>query len=286
MLVRERLFPADHPYHLLTIGTPKDLDAASLDDVKGFFRTWYVPSNATLVIAGDIDKAKTKELVGKYFGPIRGGQTPPRKLAPLPALAGQTRLDVSASVELGRVYVSWPTPAFYAMGDAELDLAARVLTGGKTSRLYKRLVYDLQIAQDVFANQGSMQLASVFEIVATAQPGHTGDELLKVIDEEIKKLVAEGPTDAELARGKTVIGSQEIFDLERDATRADRINLFNHYTGDPGYFAKDLARYDAIAAGAVKDAARRLLPLERRVVTVVTPNKTAPICGRLDKVQP
>jgi predicted Zn-dependent peptidase len=285
MWIREQLFPKEHPYHLLTIGTPHDLDAASLDDVKAFFRTWYVPGNATLAIAGDIDKAQTKELVDKYFGPIVGNPPPVRKApAPSPRAPVASRIEVSAGVELGRVYVSWPTPAFFAPGDGELDIVAHVLAGGKSSRLYKRLVYDLQIAQDVSAHQGSMQLASVFDIVATAQPGHTADELLKVIDEELKRLADGGADDAETTRAKTSIRAQLLFDLERDTTRADRINLYNHYAGDPGYMTKDLERYARVSATDVKEA-MKWLPLDRRVVTIVTPQKGAPISGKLEAVK-
>jgi zinc protease len=286
MYIREHLFPKAHPYNLLTIGTPQDLDAATLDDVKAFFRQWYVPSNATLVIAGDIDKTKAKAMVDKYFGPVQGGQTPPRRPVPDVRLTGQKRLDMSAQVELGRVYVSWPTPAFFTQADAELDMAARVLSSGKTSRLYKRLVYDLQIAQDVSASQGSMQLGSVFEIVATAAPGHTPDELLKVIDEEVKRLQDAPPQEPELQRAKTNMRAQAVFDVERDATRADRLNLYNHFTGDPTYLTKDLEAHERVTVAQVKDAVAKYLPLDRRVVTVVTPNKTAPVCGRLDKVSP
>jgi zinc protease len=269
----------------LTIGTPQDLDAASLDDVKAFFRTWYVPQNATLVIAGDIDKGQAKDLVDKYFGPIVGNPPPARTAPPKVELPGVTRVEVSAGVELPRVYISWPTPAFFAPGDGELDVVGHVLTGGKTSRLYKRLVYDLQIAQDVSAYQQSMQLASVFEVVATAQPGHTADELLKVIDEELKKLADGGADEGETSRAKTIIRAQTIFDLERGSSRADRINSYNHYTGDPGFLPKDLERYVRIAPPDVKGA-MRFLPLDKRVITIVTPVKGAPISGKLDAVKP
>ncbi len=281
MFIREKLFPSDHPYHLLTIGTPKDLDAATLDDVKAFFRTWYVPNNATLVVAGDIDKAKTAQMIEKYFGPIPSRRLPERP-APLPSkLSSETRLAVAAGVELGRVYVSWPTPAYYAPGDGELDLVARVLSGNKTSRLYKRLVYDMQIAQDVSAHQASMQLGSVFEISATAAPGHTPEELLKVIDEELGTLKTGGVKDAELARAKTIILSSVVFDLERDASRANLLNTFNHYTGDPGYLPRDLERYSKATPDAVKSAAVQHLPTDKRVVTIVTPTKGAPLAGQL-----
>ncbi|HZU82165.1 MAG TPA: pitrilysin family protein, partial [Polyangiaceae bacterium] len=194
--VDEALFPESHPYHHLTIGSPADLDAATLDDIRQFFRTYYVPRNATLVVAGDIDPDATLALVERYFGPIAGGAPPAHAAAPAPALSGEARLEVEAGVRLGRVQVAWITPAYFAPGDADLDLLARVLAATKTSRLYKRLVYDDQIAQDVSAYQDSRQLASEFEIVATAKPGHAPEELLAAVDQELARVQAGGVDDA------------------------------------------------------------------------------------------
>jgi predicted Zn-dependent peptidase len=278
------LYPADHPYHLLTIGTPEDLDAATLDDVKAFFRTWYVPNNATLVVAGDIDKAKVRALVDKYFGPIPSGVVPDRAKwddPPPVTLASQKRLAIDAGVELPRVYMVWPTPAEYRPGDAELDLLAEVLSSGKTSRLYKRLVYDLQIAQDVSAHQSSQQLGSQFSIMATAQPKHTAAELEKAIDEELARLVTGGITDAELARVKTGIVSGVVFEVERDSSRANKINGYNQLARDPAYLPKDLARYEKATAGQAVAAAKEWLSLDRRLVAVVTPKAGAPLAGVL-----
>jgi predicted Zn-dependent peptidase len=274
------LFPENHPYHLLTIGTPEDLDSATLEDVKTFFRTWYVPNNATLVIAGDFDKAKAKEMVEKYFGPIPSGTLPPRRPVPPVSLSRETRIDMVAGVPLARVYVAWPSPPFFKPGDAELDLLAHALTGGKTSRLYKRLVYDMQIAQDVAAYQASAQLTSKFEITATAKPGHTPDELLKAIDEELEKVRTGGVADAELARAKTVTVSSGMFELESVGGRADRLNAYNQQTGDPNYLAQDLARYQNATAEKVAGALRSYLP-PNRVVVVVTPKPGAPLAGEL-----
>ena len=279
--VREELFPAGHPYHLLTIGSPADLDAASIEDVRGFFRKYYVPNNATLVLTGDIDKKKAVALVEKYFGPIPKGAPVPRQKRAQVGHAGETRLEVEAGVELARAQVAWITPAFFQPGDADLDLVAHILTSGKTSRLYKRLVYDLQIAQSVSASQESSELTSLFEIVATARPGHTGDELLKVIDEELAKLRAGGVTNEELARAKTSILADNVFDLERSSSRANRLNTYNHYVGDPNYLAKDLARTTNATKESVSDAAKQYLVERDRVVTVVTPKKEAPLAGKL-----
>jgi predicted Zn-dependent peptidase len=280
---RAELYPKDHPYHLLTIGSPEDLDAATFEDVKQFFRANYVPNNATLVLSGDFDSAKVAPLVDKWFGPIPRGKDVPRKKAVPLSLAGETRLEVAAGVELARATVSWPSPAFFAAGDAELDLVSHVLTGGKTSRLYKRLVYDLQIAQSVGASQQSSELGSVFEITATARPGHTGDELLKVIDEELARLRAGGVTEPELLRARTSIAADTLFDLERSSSRANRLNTYAHYVGDPNYLAKDLERTERATTRSVADAARAWLKEKERVVTLVTPTKDAPLAGRLDK---
>jgi predicted Zn-dependent peptidase len=278
--VEAAIYPEAHPYHLLTIGTPEDLDNATLDDVKSFFRTWYVPNNATLVIAGDFDKANAKQLVEKYFGPIPSGVLPARRPVPPVRLTGETRIEMRAGVELGRVYLAWPTPAFFKPGDGELDLVAHVLTAGKTSRLYKRLVYDMQIAQDVAAWQGSGLLGSKFEIEATAKPGHTPDELLKAIDEELEKARTGGVSDAELARAKTVTLASGVFRLEHDGSRADMLNTYDLYTGDPGYLAQDVARYQNATADGVRSAMGTYLT-PNRVVTIVNPVNGAPICGEL-----
>ncbi len=284
--IREELFPKEHPYHLLTIGTPQDLDAATIDDVRGFFRRYYVPNNATLVLSGDFDRKKATDLVTKYFGPIPRGADVPRKKKGAPAPhVGETRIEVEAGVELPRVYVTWSTPAFFTAGDGDLDLVAHILSAGKTSRLYKRLVYDLQIAQGVSASQSSMELASVFEIVATAKPGHTADELLKVIDEELAKVRTGGVTDAELARAKTTILADNVFEIERSAARANRLNNYNHYVGDPSYLAKDMERTTTATTESVANAARQWLKEKDRVVTLVRDKKDAPMAGKVVNVK-
>ena len=281
--VRAEVYPKDHPYHLLTIASPEDLDGASLEDVKAFFRTYYLPNNATLVLSGDFDSGKASALVDKWFGAIPRGQDVPRRKPIKTVHPGETRIDVEAGVELARAYVTWPTPEFFAPGDADLDLVAHVLTGGKTSRLYKRLVYDLQIAQSVSASQQSSELGSLFEITATARSGHTGDELLKVIDEELAKLRSAGITDAELSRAQTSIVADTLFDLERSSSRANRLNTYVHYVGDPNFLAKDVARTTTATTTSAADAARTWLKEKDRVVTIVTPNKQAPIAGKITR---
>jgi predicted Zn-dependent peptidase len=285
--VAEALYPPGHPYHHLTIGSPEDLNAATLDDVRQFFRTWYVPNNATIVIAGDIDPQATRDLVAKYFGPIPKGPAPDRPSLRTPALqlTSETRLEVEAGVELPRVVIAWPSPAFFAAGDADLDLLARVLTAGKTSRLYKRLVYDDQIAQDVSANQESGQLGSSFKIIATAKPGHTPEELLAAIDAEVAKVQDAGPADTELDRSRASFLAHEAFSLEHVGTRADVVSTYDHYLADPGYLPMDIGRYEAATTRSVRDAARAWLPAGKRVVAIVRPVKGTPLAGRLKGAQ-
>jgi predicted Zn-dependent peptidase len=283
MFIHEELYPKGHPYHLLTIGTPQDLDAASLDDVKAFFRANYVPNNCTLVVSGDFDRKKAEALVEKYFGPIPRGREVARKRPAPVEHPGEARIEVQADVELPRVYVAWPTPPFFQPGDGELDLVGHVLAGSKTSRLYKRLVYDLQIAQSVSASQQSGELSSMFEIVATAKPGHTADELLKVIDEELDKLRKGGVQKAELERARATILADNLFGLEKSSARGNRLNMYNHYVGDPNFLAKDLDRTKQATVEKVAEAARAWLKPKDRVVALVAPDKTAPLSGRVAK---
>ncbi|MGK4006920.1 pitrilysin family protein [Sorangium sp. So ce1036] len=282
--LRAALFPEGHPYHLLTIGTPEDLDAAQMEDVRAFFRTFYVPNNATLVIAGDIDRARTKELVEKYFGPIPKGAAPPVVSKPDPGdLATEKRLEIEADVELPRVTMSWVTPPGFAPGDAELDLVSNVLASGKTSRLYKKLVYDLQIAQDVHAGQQSSQLASTFQITATLKKGKSPEQALRLIDAELDRLRKAPPTRDEHERARAKLLSDLVFSMERVTARANAINYYNQLTGDPGYFPKDVARYERATAADLQKAVAGLLPRDRRVIALVTPKPGAPKAGRLVK---
>lgn len=281
--MREALYPEGHPYHHLTIGTPEDLDRASLDDVRAFFRTHYVPNNATLVLDGDFEPTKALELVSKYYAPIPAGPKRALPKAPLPVIATRaTRLDVACSAELERVTVAWTTPAFFQAGDAELDVVARVLSSGKSSRLYKKFVYDAQTAQDVSAGQGSQQYSSTFSLSATAKPGTSLDDLRSGLLAELDRLAKEGPTDEELRRAKIGILSSSLFGLERGSSRADTLNMFRHYTGDANYFTQDRARYDRVDAAAVKAAAKTLDP-QRALSIFVHHDSNAPVAGRLDK---
>jgi predicted Zn-dependent peptidase len=284
--VRDQLFPGEHPYRLLTIGSPEDLDRASLTDVKAFFKTFYLPNNAALVVAGDIDPAQAKEQISKYFAPILPGAAPPVKSQPIPsALSGVKRLRVEADVELPRLYIHWPTAPAFTQNDAEMDGLALILEKGKSSRLHKRLVRELKIAQDVSAYQGSMQLASEFGIVVTLRKDKDPEEALKVIDEELQKLRTSPPSEAEVERARAQLLSHLVFSNEQVTAKANLLNHYNQSTGDPGFIEKDVARYQALKAADLSKAAATFLPADKRVITVVTPTPGAPRAGRLLEVR-
>jgi zinc protease len=277
----EALYPAAHPYHHEVIGSMEDLSAASVDDVRAFFRTYYVPNNATLVIAGDFAPAATKALVERYFGPIPRGADISRLNPSPPAPLTTKHIFMEAKVQRPQVTVSFPTPKNFAPGDHELDVLANVLGNGKSSRLYKSLVYDLKIAQTVSASQGSRMLASEFEITATPMPGHTVDEVLEIIDREIGRL-QDAPVDAaELARAKNQIETDNIRGLEPLIARAERLQHYNYIARDPAFLAEDVRAYRAVDAAGVQRAARTYLKLGSRVVVTVEPNPAAPIMGRV-----
>jgi predicted Zn-dependent peptidase len=280
--LRNAMYPASHPYHTITIGTPADLDAATLDDVKAFFKTYYLPNNATLVVAGDFDSAAVKPLVEKYFATIPRGADPQVKSAPMPvSLDSEKRLDVEADVELPRIVLAWPTPAEYTPEDEQLDITARVLAAGKSSRLYKRLVYDLQIAQDVSASQESGQLSSMFTILVTLKKGKDPAQALQIVDDELAKLRASGPTADDVAQASAPLVSGEVFALEHVSERADQFNRFNQIAHDPGFFDTHLSRYANASASDVQKAVSTWLPVGKRIVLVVKPTPGAPRAGRL-----
>ena len=282
-VLAESLYPPDHPYHHEVIGSMEDLSAASVDDVKSFFRTNYAPGNACLTIAGDFDKAKTKELVEIYFGPIPAGAPVVRRPGGEVRLSTPQRIAMEAKIQQPELYVDYPSPANFAPGDRELDVVANILGNGKSSRLYKRLVYDLKIAQTVSASQQSQLLSSTFEITASPMPGHTVDEILAVIDEEIGRLKTTPVEAAELDRAKNQIESETVRNLEPLLARAERLQSYNYLLGDPGFLPEDLRRYRAIDAAAVQRTAQEILNKDGRVIVTVEPNPEAPIMGRVKK---
>lgn len=278
----ENLYPPNHPYHWPTIGSMEDLSAASYEDVVEFFRLYYAPNNASVVIAGDIDPATTKALVEKWFGPIPAGKPVPPIDPPVSKLTAEVRKTMEDKVQLPRLTMSWLTPAAFTPGDAEMDLVSGVLTGGKNSRLYRRLVYELQIAQDVSSWQASAALGSSFTIEATARPGRNLAELENVIQEEIERLRNAPPEPRELAR--TVNGYESSFLARLQGVggfggKADLINNYYTRTGNPDYLQEDFSRYTAISPNDISAAAREYLRDDGRVVLSVVPEGRADLAA-------
>jgi zinc protease len=264
------MFPPDHPYHWLTIGSLDDLTAASMEDVKAFFRRFYVPNNASLVIAGDIKPADARRLVEKHFGSIPRGPEVLAVIAKPAALDREIRIDEYDRVALPRVYMAWHTVPAYAPDDAALDVLGVILANGKGSRLFKRLVYEQQIAQDTNASHQSREIAGAFQITATAKPGKAIGDIAKIVDEEVAKLKGAPPSQEEMERALNEIESSFIYDIQTILRKADQLNAYNTYRNQSNYFEQDLARYRKLTPADVQNAAQKYL-IDKRVVLTVMP---------------
>ena len=277
--IPELMYPKTHPYHWPVIGYMEDLTAASSEDVREFFRKYYAPQNASLVVAGDINSAEVRRKIEYWFADVKRGKPADPIEVPPAQLAGVVKETLTDRVQLPRLYLVWHSPAIYQPGDAELDTAAGILSGGKNSRLYKRLVYDMQIAQSVSSAQNSNQLGSTFRIVVTARPSaDPADKVLErlkgIVDEELQKLRDAPPTDREMQRMLNSTEASFYTRLERVGGfggKADQLNGYLVRAGNPDYFNEDLARYRALQANDVQAAVRRWLPSDRRLELSVVP---------------
>jgi zinc protease len=275
MAVMAALYPPDHPYHWMTIGAADDIRAAHIDDVRAFFQTYYRPRNASLALAGDVDAEAAIELASRYFGELEPGDDPPPVDPPAVAtFRTDKRLVLEDRVELPRLYLSWHSPPIFATDDAELDLAAEILASGKTSRLYRTLVYQQRMATEVAASQSSRELGGYFQIIVTAAPGRTLDELERAIFDAIESLAAEGPTAHEMERCQAQAEANFVFRLQTVGGfggKSDQLNAYNVFVGDPGFFDRDLDRYRRVTGDAVQRVAREWLQPERCVLLSVVP---------------
>jgi zinc protease len=270
------LFPKTHPYYANVIGSHSDVEAVRLKDVHDFFKQYYTPNNASLAIVGDFDKAQAKAMVEKFFGSIPAGPPVPKVETTTPPITQRRSVEVTDRVELPRLYMSWLSPQIFKAGDAEAELTAHILGGGKSSRLYKKLVYDQQIAQDVQVSNNGLMLASVFAIQVTAKPGVKLEDLEKSVNDEVALFRQNGPTQAELDGARNTIEMRIISRLESlggFGGVADRLNLYNYFVGDPGYLPQDLARYDKATIGEVKEFADKYLTDNSCVVVRGVPGK-------------
>lgn len=275
-LIAEALYPPQHPYSWLTIGNMEDVARASMDDVVAFFRRFYVPSNASLALVGDIDEDRGLALAETYFGGIAGGTPALRPFAEPARLAGDRSIVLRDRVELERVYVTWPTVPHFHPDDAALMLLGDILGRGRASRLYRRLVVDEQVAQDISAHQSGRELAGSFGVVVTLRPGQSIARARELVDAELTAIAAGEATGEELVRVQNMRAAGFYFALEHIGGFggvADRLNAYNVFRGDPALIATDLKRFLDIALDEVGEAARRYLAGRPRVILSVVGGK-------------
>jgi zinc protease len=279
----EALFPPDHPYHWPVIGSMEDLSAAGYEDVVQFFKKYYGPNNASLVVAGDIVPAETRRLVEKWFSDVPKGARVDPIAAPVAVLHEEKRLTLEDRVQLPRLSMAWITPPHLHPGDAALDVLAGVLASGKNSRLYKRLVYELQVAQDVSAVQQSEELASTFLITVTAREGHDLSEIERLVQEEIDRVKNAPPAPREVERAVNQFEASFYHAMERVGGfggKADQLNAYAFAAGRPDYYNEDRARYLSLDGNDIQSAARRYLPDDARVLLSVVPTGKTSLAAR------
>jgi zinc protease len=268
------LFPPDHPYYGYVIGSMADLRAATLDDVRDFFTRYYSPANATLVVAGDFDPAEAKALVAKYFGTLPRRERPATRSGPAVTLSGERSATVEEPVALPRLQLGWLSPPYFAPGDADADVLASILGSGRSSRLYRHLVYEQQLAQEVNAYQESTALGSIFTLTVIGRPGTEIGALERETEKVIAELLANPPAEREVTRARNGILTQFVSALQLVGGfggRADMLNRYNQYLGDPGALSRDLARYQAVTPQSVHALAQALLVADKRAKVVTVP---------------
>ncbi len=258
-LLVTNIYPEGHPYSWPTIGFLNDIAGYTMDDVKSFFKTYYAPNNATLVVAGDFETEKTKLLIEKYFGEISEGKPIPAIKTETPDLPEVKTIVHKDNVQLDRIYLAWPSDKVFSKDDAPLDVLSDILTGSKNSRLYKSMVFEKEIAQDVSAFQYSGKLGGHFTIVATAKPGVSLDDLKSEILNEIENVSSSGISDKELTRSKNGIKSSFVFSLQNLEHLADHMNLYNFYLNEPNSFSFDLNRYNKVSGEDIVNSVNRYL---------------------------
>jgi zinc protease len=276
LVLPELVWPEGHPYHHPVIGSPEDLKAASVADVKQFFETWYDPANASLVVAGDFDTAQVRSTIEGWFGTIPSRGKPVDPGAPgfndqKTTLSGVVRKTVPDDVELTKITMAWQSPRHLSPGDAELDLLASVLSSGKASRLYKSLVYDQKIAQSVGAAQQSQTLGSTFVVTAMVRPGVDPAKVEKVLFDQLASIRTQEVTADELQRARSTYEMAFVEGLQSLPGRAAVLNNYQVETGDPGYVRRDLDRYRKATAQDLLSYAKKVLLPDAVVVLTIVP---------------
>ena len=275
MALLDGLYPPDHPYNWPTIGSVRDLRATTLDEAHDFFRNHYAPGNASLALAGDIDADRALRLVDASFGQLEPRVSEPAEtVVETPSLDADDRRVIEDRVELSRLYLAWHTPALYEAGDAALDLFADVLANGKSSRLYRAFVYERRVATELGAVQVSRELSSFFQVVATAAPDHSLEELERAFSDEIARVVEYGVSGGELARAKAQAEAEFVYRLQTVGGfggKSDQLNAYGTFRGNPGFFRQDVERYQQVSDADVRTTVASCLQPGRRLALSVVP---------------
>jgi len=266
------IYPDVHPYNWATIGSLNDIENYSLEDVSTFFNLYYSPSNATLVVAGDFEEAKAREMIDKYFGSIKSTNSVSHPSVKPFNIKEEIFIERKENVQLDRIYFAWNSDKAFGADDAALDVLSDILAGSKGSRLYKKIVHELEIAQDISVFQYSGKLAGHLMVVATAKPGNDLDKIKKEIIYELDILRINGATEKELTKTKNSIRSGFIYSLQNLDSLADQLNFYNFYLDEPNSFSNDLKRYDVVTNEHIKTVAEKYLTAPF-VELRITPNQ-------------
>ncbi|PKL84106.1 MAG: insulinase family protein [Ignavibacteriae bacterium HGW-Ignavibacteriae-3] len=253
------LFPENHPYSWPTIGWMEDITKFELNEVKNFFRTYYSPNNASLVVGGNFDTNGMRNSIEKYFGDIQSGGKVPGITVPPKKNIETKKIIVEDSIQLPRIYLGFHTEKAFSKNDAALDILSDVLTSSKNARLQKSLIFEKQIAQDVYSFQYSARLDGSFIIISTAKPGITLESIKSEIMTEISKLISGGITDDEMLRAKNSLKSSYIYSLQKLDLITDHLNHYNYFLNEPDSFLFDLSRYENVTKEQVIEAAKKYL---------------------------
>ncbi len=271
----DALYPEGHPYKHTTIGLHEDLAKASVDDIKNFYKTWYVPANATICLSGDFDPATAKEQIKKWFGSFPKSEKPKVVTIAAPTVASK-RIEVGDDfAKLRQITWAWQSPANFAEGDADLDIVAEALAREGTGRLYRALVLDKQLAQTVRASQNGMGFSGVFTITVQLRSNADLGEVEKIVTDELAKIHSENLTDREIARVVTENEAGAIYQLESLMGRANVLQSYNHYLGNPDSITWDLDRYRKTTADKIRKTIDTYLSPDHVIELVTLPNAKA-----------
>ena len=267
------MYPKNHPYSWPVIGSMTDLSAASEEDVKAFFRLYYAPNNATLAVVGDFDPAQTKAWIQKYFVDLPQGKPVARPTVPLGNLTASKRLVYEDRVQVPRLYIQWPTVGFKHDDDYALSVMSSILSGSRTARLTKSLVYDTQKASQVIGFQNSDEDVGVFQVIVIPRSEATLTDLESVVDQVLQKFINEGPTEEELQKAKSGLELSFLRGLESNLGKANQLIDGAIFYGDAGHFRTDYQKTMAVTAADVKRVAAQYLSRSRIVLSVVPKGK-------------